>query len=124
MIKFFKAPIKIDKRRAFVEVADTEFKRNYGLSNRFWIWPDNGMIFDFGKETNEGFWMKNTYVPLSIAFLDKDGVIQEIHDMQPTSEELITPSKPYRYAIEMKLGWFGTESVGKQCELSYLKESQ
>ena len=68
--------------------------------------PDHGMLFIFEHETSQCFWMKNTPLPLSIAFIDSQGIIINIRDMQPHSEASHCPARPMRYALEMQQGWF------------------
>jgi uncharacterized membrane protein (UPF0127 family) len=77
-----------------------------GLMNRESLPQDQGMLFDFQGTTNSGFWMRNTTIPLSIAFIDGNGQIVHIEDMQPLTEELHFSPELYRYAIEANQGWF------------------
>lgn len=74
--------------------------------------PENaGMLFDFQNDTNSGFWMRNTLIPLSIAFITADGVIVHIEDMDPLTEELHYSPSPYRYAIEGNQGWYTRNDI-------------
>ena len=74
--------------------------------------PENsGMLFDFGADTNSGFWMRNTLIPLSIAFISGDGEILHIEDMQPMTENLHFSPSLYRYAIEVNQGWYADNSI-------------
>jgi uncharacterized membrane protein (UPF0127 family) len=66
----------------------------------------NGMLFVFEQKAGHCFWMKNTLLPLSIAFIDDDGKIINIEEMKPQSEENHCPLKPIRYALEMNSNWF------------------
>ena len=94
------------------EVVTTVEQRATGLMNRFSLKPDHGMLFVFGRPAQQGFWMKNTYIPLSIAFLDADGRILNIEDMRPQSEETHWSKGPALYAVEMKKGWFAERGIG------------
>jgi uncharacterized membrane protein (UPF0127 family) len=94
-----------------VEVADTAEERGVGLMNRELLDEDAGMLFDFQGETQSGFWMRNTLIPLSIAFIDTAGTIIDIQDMQPLDETLHFASGPYRYAVEANQGWFARNGV-------------
>lgn len=89
-----------------LEVANTEIERNTGLMNRTSLDPDSGMIFVWSSPVLESFWMENTYIPLSVAFLSPTGEVQEIMDMEPLTTDLHTPAAPYQYAIEANLGYF------------------
>jgi uncharacterized membrane protein (UPF0127 family) len=94
-----------------LEIADTEYLRELGLMNRKELDPDSGMIFVWPSDVKESFWMENTYIPLSIAFLAADGTVQEIQDMAPLTTTPHTPLKPYRYAIEANLGFFSDNHI-------------
>jgi uncharacterized membrane protein (UPF0127 family) len=72
---------------------------------------DEGMLFIFEEEDYHGFWMKDTPIPLSIAFIDKDGRIVRITDMNPLTLETHLPPKPIFFALEMNKGWFSNHGV-------------
>jgi uncharacterized membrane protein (UPF0127 family) len=96
-----------------VEIADTPEKRARGLMFRESLPEDRGMLFDFGGvETQSGFWMKGTTIPLSIAFISVDDTIIHIQDMEPLSLELHRSDQPYEYAIEVNRGWFEANGIG------------
>jgi len=69
------------------------------------------MIFIWDQPVQIGFWMENTYIPLSIAFLAPDGTIQEIDDMQPQTTNLHTPKQMYEYAVEVNQGYFQDNGI-------------
>lgn len=92
-----------------VEVAATPEQFQTGLMNRKSLPEMRGMLFDFsvyGGSVNIPFYMKNTFIPLSIAFISRDGRIVDIQDMEPLSEALHYPSATYQYALEVNQGWF------------------
>jgi uncharacterized protein len=89
-----------------VEVARTFRERATGLMFRRDLPEGRGMIFVYSSDQVLGYWMKNTYLPLSIAYLCADGVIQEIFHMQPMSVETVFSSEPARFALEVPQGWF------------------
>jgi uncharacterized membrane protein (UPF0127 family) len=93
------------------EVAATNAARETGLMNRFSIAPDSGMIFVFAQPQPQAFWMKNTYVPLSIAFIDKSGRILNIEDMAPQTEATHWSVGDALYALEMRQGWFTQKGI-------------
>jgi uncharacterized membrane protein (UPF0127 family) len=95
-----------------VELAVTPGERSRGLMFREEMPEDRGMLFVFRRETKTGFWMKDTKIPLSIAFIASDGLILETQDMEPLSEELHTPARAYRYALEVNQGWFERHGLG------------
>lgn len=97
--------------RLDIELADSGARRSRGLMFRESLPADAGMLFLFPADTGGGFWMRNTLVPLSIAFIGADGRIQEIRDMQPLDESLVTPADRYRWALEVNQGWFQTNDV-------------
>jgi hypothetical protein len=94
-----------------VEIADTPEERQRGLSFRESLAADAGMLFDYGQETGAAFWMKDTAIPLSIAFIAADGRIVDIQDMEPLSEEMHRSPEPYQWAVEANRGWFAAHGV-------------
>lgn len=88
------------------EVARTELERNRGLMYRKSLAAGKGMLFDFGVDERVSFWMKNTTIPLSVAYLGSDGTIYQILDLVPLSEEPRPSSRSVRYALEVPQGWF------------------
>lgn len=97
--------------RLTVEIADTPEERAVGLMNRESLPEDAGMLFVWPEDTGSGFWMKNTLIPLSIAFIDAAGVIVDIRDMQPQDETLHYSPSPYRHAVEANQGWFAERRI-------------
>lgn len=88
------------------EVAQTPAQREIGLMNRKSLPGNAGMLFVFERKDGYCFWMKNTFVPLSIAFIADDGSIVNIEDMAPQTETSHCAQGPVRYALEMSQGWF------------------
>ncbi|MDO6387602.1 MULTISPECIES: DUF192 domain-containing protein [Uliginosibacterium] len=97
--------------RIEAEVASTEKQHEIGLMHRASMPAHAGMLFVFDQAQEYCFWMKNTQIPLSIAFLDEAGKIVNIADMQPQSEENHCAAKPVRYALEMNQGWFRSKGI-------------
>lgn len=100
------------------ELAATAEQREIGLMNRASLPANSGMLFAFDGKAYHCFWMKNTRIPLSIAFLDDDGRIVSLTDMAPMTEESHCPSAPVRYALEMNKGWFTKKGLGEGQRLS------
>lgn len=98
--------LTINGHHVTAEVAATEATRTTGLMRRFSLRPDHGMLFVFEQPQPLAFWMKNTYIPLSIAFIGIDGRILNIEDMAPLTEMTHGSRAPAIYALEMKKGWF------------------
>jgi uncharacterized membrane protein (UPF0127 family) len=96
-----------------VEIADTPQALQRGLMSRDSLPEDQGMLFDLGYESQAPLWMKDTSIPLSVAFISADGVILNIQDMQPFSEELHRSPEPYWFAVEVNQGWFERHGVGE-----------
>lgn len=94
-----------------VEVARTGPEKARGLMKREVLESDSGMIFVWDSPTQGGFWMKDTYIPLSIAFISQDGAIVDIQDMQPLDLSNHVPAAPYIYAVEANQGWFAEHGV-------------
>ena len=94
------------------EVVTTSSERAQGLMFRDSLPEDEGMLFVFPAETSTGFWMKNTQIPLTIAYLAADGTVLELRTGEPFNETLLTPAQPYRYTLEVNEGWFERHGLG------------
>jgi len=94
-----------------VEVARTAQQRQRGLRDRTRLADNAGMLFVFRHTARPCFWMKNTPIPLSIAFLADDGRIVDIEAMQPNTPDLHCPQAPIRYALEVKQGGFQDRGI-------------
>lgn len=104
--------VQVGSNEIRVEIADAAAERERGLMYRESLPEDQGMLFVYASEQVRSFWMRNTLIPLDIAFIDSDGVIVDIQRMEQTqSEELTTSRYPAMYALEMNLGWFETNGV-------------
>ena len=93
------------------EIAADNNTRSTGLMNRFSLAPDHGMLFVFGQSEPLAFWMKNCFIPLSIAYIDAKGVIVNIVDMKPQDESTYPSGAPAMFALEMKQGWFKERGI-------------
>lgn len=97
--------------RVKVEIADTEGARTKGLMARKSLGKDEGMLFIFESDQILSFWMKNTFLPLSIAFIRRDGTICNIADMTPLSLDTTESTQFCRYALEVNQGWFEKNKI-------------
>ena len=94
------------------EIADTDEEREKGLMNREFLDESDGMLFVFREEQKLAFWMKNTCIPLDIAYIDKNGIIKEIYHMKPLDASLIYNSiNPVMFALEVNMGWFSRHKI-------------
>ncbi len=96
-----------------VELARTAGERSRGLMFREELAEDGGMLFVYVEDTEAGFWMKDTLIPLSIAFIAADGTILDIQDMEPLSVDTHRPPEAYRYGLEVNQGWFREHGLGR-----------
>lgn len=94
------------------ELAITPAERSRGLMHRTRLPMQEGMLFVFEAPAIQGMWMANTVIPLSVAFIDLRGVIINIADMEPLSEQVHTSTAPAAYALEMNWGWFAAREIG------------
>jgi len=94
------------------EVAATPDSRDHGLMKRKSLAPDRGMLFIFPEAHRHCMWMKNTDLPLSVAFLEDNGAVVNIADMKPHTENYHCAARPIRYALEMNSGWFLRKGLG------------
>jgi uncharacterized protein len=99
-------------RLVHVELAQTPAEWEQGLMGRPALPPDTGMLFVFPDGETVGFWMKDTPLPLSIAFIDAGGNILSVQDMQPFSTDSHFSPAPYHYALEVPQGYFATYGIG------------
>ena len=99
--------------RVRVEIADNAFERARGLMYRTVLAEDRGMLFIYDAEQKLSFWMKNTFIPLSIAFIDSEGRIVDIQDMKPLDDDPphYVSAKPAQYALEVNQGFFEERGV-------------
>jgi uncharacterized membrane protein (UPF0127 family) len=115
--------LSINGNKLTAEVAMTTETRATGLMHRFSLKPDHGMLFIFAAPQPLSFWMKNTFVALSIAYIDERGRIIDIQDMAPQNEALHPSSGPALYALEMKKGWFRDRGINIGATVSGLDKA-
>jgi hypothetical protein len=96
--------------RLRIEVADTQEERQKGLSMRESLDANAGMLFVI-EQRGPGFWMKDTTIPLSVAFIAACGEIVAIADMQPLSLQIHTTERDYRFGLEVNQGWFARNGI-------------
>jgi hypothetical protein len=115
--KFEKKIIKLSHNKVIVEIADTNEKAEQGLMYRKTLGKNEGMLFIFPNEEKRNFWMKNTFIDLSIAFFDSSKILTETCDMKASSSELIVKPescetvRPAKFALEMSRGWFRKHNI-------------
>ena len=103
------------------EIADTPEARERGLMFRTELADGAGMIFVFQDVAPRSFWMRDTYVPLDIAFLDQNQVIVDIQAMEPEDEEFTESAAPAMFALEVRQGWFEEQGIdiGQEAEIVF-----
>ncbi|HYD81775.1 MAG TPA: DUF192 domain-containing protein [Paucimonas sp.] len=106
------------------EVASTDAEREQGLMFREKMGPNEGMLFVFPAPAAVCMWMKNTLLPLSVAFMDEQGKIINIEDMKPQTLDSHCGNKPVRYALEMNLGWFKQKGIKPGSSIGGLPHGQ
>lgn len=103
--------LTIGRHTLTAEVANTDATRSTGLMHRRMLPENRGMLFVFPDIAMHGMWMMNTHLPLSVAFLDRDGTIINIADMMPHTQETHSAARPAKYALEMNQGWFRKRGI-------------
>jgi uncharacterized membrane protein (UPF0127 family) len=110
-VAFKTMAVKVAAHPLKVEVAADDPQRMQGLMYRKSLGKEEGMLFVFDEPAYHSMWMKNTLIPLSVAFIDKDGVILNILDMEPQTLDSHMAAGPAVYAIETNKGWFAAKKV-------------
>jgi hypothetical protein len=101
------------------EVADTPESLSNGLMHRSALPEEQGMLFILGPAEQASFWMKNTKIPLSIGFIDRDAILREEHDMQPFDERTTrSATNDICYALEVNQGWFQKHHIDPGAKIS------
>ena len=113
------APIRIGGVAVTAEIADNQELRAQGLMHRDSLPPNHGMLFVYGTAEVRSFWMRNTRIPLDIAFIDASGVIINVEQMEPQSDQNYYSRGPMMYALEMDQGWFEANGVGPGDRLEF-----
>ncbi|HET8869255.1 MAG TPA: DUF192 domain-containing protein [Aquabacterium sp.] len=104
-------PLGISFYKIKAELAQTEREREIGLMFRKSLGANDGMIFVFERPGTQCFWMKNTLIPLSVAFIADDGTIVNTDEMKAETENAHCSAKPVRYVLEMNKGWFSKRAI-------------
>ena len=97
--------------RIDAEVVADQPSRMQGLMNRRSMGAQQGMLFVFPQQATHCMWMRNTLIPLSVAFIDEQGRILNIEDMEPQTEDNHCAVRPARFALEMNKGWFAQKGI-------------
>lgn len=103
--------LEISGHALSAEVAHTQLSRSQGLMYRESLEENSGMLFVFTDANYYSMWMKDTYIPLSVAFIDEQGIILNIEDMQPETRTSHDSEGMAKYALEMDKGWFAARKI-------------
>ena len=117
--------IKINDLLTNIEVASKPNDRRKGLMYRKSLSEDHGMFFVWEYRKRQCMWMRNTYIPLNVAYIDTKGKILEIYEMLPLSEDSICSKKRVKYALEVNLDWFKRNNVyvGDQIDITEILDN-
>jgi uncharacterized membrane protein (UPF0127 family) len=115
--------LSVGIHRIEAEVVNTEQGRMIGLMRRQYLPPQRGMLFVFDADAYHCMWMKNTLIPLAVAFLDDQGKIINVEEMQPQTENNHCAAKPARFALEMNAGWFRQRGIGPGAAISGIERA-
>jgi uncharacterized protein len=121
----FSGSIELGGKKLQIELANTHETRAKGLMGRTFLKEGNGMLFVYSHEQKLSFWMKNTKIPLSIAFFDKEQKLLEIIDMDVPEKEpppIYSSKAPAMYALEVPKGWFEKEKIKVGAKFSFIVE--
>ncbi len=115
--------LRIQGHALSAEVAASESTRQQGLMFRRILAENRGMLFVFRDSSLQAMWMMNTYLPLSVAFIDEKGVILNIEDMKPLTTDTHPAKGPARYALETNLGWFKKRGIKPGARIEGLEKA-
>lgn len=115
--------LQISDYTVIAEVSNTPEAREQGLMYRKHLRGNHGMLFIYSEPGLHNLWMKNTSVPLSVAFMDEQGVIINITDMVPFSEERHHADAPAKFALEMPIGWFSKREIKPGAKVEGLSQA-
>ena len=116
-------PLTIAGHKLTAEVAATDPERMQGLMHRRMMPEHRGMVFVFTSVSRHAMWMENTFIPLSVAFIDSDGIITNIEDMKPHTRDSHPATQPVRYALEMNVGWFARRGIKAGAKIEGLEKA-
>jgi uncharacterized protein len=114
----------IGMHRIDAQLALSPLQRQIGLMWRKSMPVHEGMLFVFEQPSQQCFWMKNTLIPLTAAFLDDDGTIVNLADMKPQTTTTHCSAKPVRYVLEMNLGWFAKKNIKAGAKINGLPQTR
>jgi uncharacterized protein len=115
--------LTVNGHKLTAEVAHTDPERAQGLMHRRMLPENRGMLFVFTTTAHHAMWMMNTYIPLSVAFIDERGVIINIEDMKPHTQDTHPAAKPAKYALEMNQGWFGKRGIKPGAKIEGMEQA-
>ena len=104
-----------------MEIADTLETQEKGLMGRDSLDEDKGMLFVYDRDARKSFWMKNTKIPLSLAYIATDGTIREIYDMEPLSTKIVDSKYSVRYVLEVNQGAFERHGIKIGDKVEFIK---
>ena len=113
--------IKINQWNITVEIAETQEDQEKGLMGRESMAEDHGMLFVYDRDSKKSFWMKNTKIPLSIAYIATDGTIREIYDMEPLSTRIVESRYSVRYVLEVNQGAFQRHGIKEGDKVEFIR---
>jgi uncharacterized membrane protein (UPF0127 family) len=115
--------LTLNGHKLTAEVAHTDPARAQGLMHRRMLPENRGMLFVFPATAQHAMWMMNTYIPLSVAFIDERGVIINIEDMKPHTQDAHPAAKPAKYALEVNQGWFGKRGIKPGAKIEGMEQA-
>lgn len=115
--------LSVNGHKLTAEVAHTDPARAQGLMHRRMLPENRGMLFVFPTTAQHAMWMMNTYIPLSVAFIDERGMIINIEDMKPHTQDTHPAAKPAKYALEVNQGWFSKRGIKPGAKIEGMEQA-
>ncbi|WP_409523883.1 DUF192 domain-containing protein [Nitrincola sp. MINF-07-Sa-05] len=123
-VEFERVTLQVGEHLLDTEVAETPAQRSQGLMWRESLPENSAMLFIMDTQNKQCFWMRNTLIPLTVAFIDSNGRIIEFFDMQPLSDETHCATQPAQFGLEVNQGWFARKGITAGERIRLIEDEQ
>jgi len=124
MVEFERVMLQVGEHLLDTEIAETPAQKAQGLMWRETLGQDSAMLFILDDSQQQCFWMRNTLIPLTLAYIDRNGRIVEFFDMQPLSDETHCATQPAQFGLEVNQGWFAKKGIIPGDQIRLIEDQQ